>query len=156
MRRISVFVIMMIIIVLADNKVNAQDKGFGAGIMVGQPTGFSGKIWANEINAMDFGVGFSFAKDDNGVNLHADYLWHSFSAIQSEEKFVLYYGPGLKLKAGNSKVGTKFGIRAVLGLEWMASQSPIDVFLEIAPLFYVAPGTQFKVDAAFGARYYFN
>ena len=76
MRRISVFVIMMIIIVLADNKVNAQDKGVGAGIMIGQPTGFSGKIWANEINALDFGVGFSFAKDDNGVNLHADYLWH--------------------------------------------------------------------------------
>jgi hypothetical protein len=156
MKRLPVFLLIMIFIVFADINIKAQDKGFGAGIMIGQPTGFSGKIWANELNAMDFGVGFSFAKDDNGVNLHADYLWHSFSGIQSEEKFVLYYGPGLKLKAGNSKVGTKFGFRAVLGLEWMASQTPLDVFLEIAPLLYVAPGTQFKIDAAFGARYYFN
>lgn len=156
MKRGSVFVIMILFTLLAAAGTRAQDKGFGVGIMIGQPTGFSFKHWASPTNAMDFGVGFSFAKDDSGVNLHADYLWHSFTAIQSSEKFVLYYGPGLKLKTGNDRVGTKFGLRSELGLEWMASSTPLDVFMEIAPVFYIGQGSQFKIDAAFGARYYFN
>ena len=80
----------------------AQDKGVGVGVIIGQPTGFSVKPWLNEKNALDFGLGFSFAKDDNRIHIHADYLWHSFNAIRSTQKFVLYYGPGLKIKTGTS------------------------------------------------------
>lgn len=155
MRKLPVFVIMVLFTLITGTKSEAQDKGFGAGVMIGQPTGFSAKYWRSEINAIDFGLGFSFAKDDNGVHLHADYLWHSFNAIQSNEKFVLYYGPGLKLVTGKNN-DARLGIRGVLGLEWMASQIPIDVFMEIAPVLNFVPGTGFKIDAAFGARYYFN
>jgi hypothetical protein len=154
MKKLSVFVIILFFTLLAETKIQAQDKGFGAGIMVGQPTGFSAKNWVNEINAIDFGLGFSFAKDEGGVHIHADYLWHSFTAIQATEKFVVYYGPGLKLKTGKNN-DAQLGIRGVLGLDWMSSQMPIDVFMEIAPVFNFVPGTGFKIDAAFGARYYF-
>ena len=132
----------------------AQDKGLGVGIIIGQPTGFSVKSWLNPQNALDFGLGFSFAKNDNTAHIHADYLWHSFTAIQATEKFVVYYGPGLKLKTGKNN-DAQLGIRGVLGLDWMSSQMPIDVFMEIAPVFNFVPGTGFKIDAAFGARYYF-
>ncbi len=134
----------------------AQDKGLGVGVIIGQPTGFSVKSWLNENNAIDFGLGFSFAKNDSRVHIHADYLWHSFTAIHSTEKFVLYYGPGLKLKTGKHNEDAVLGIRGVLGLEWMARTAPIDVFLEVAPVMELVPGTGFNMDAGFGARYYFQ
>lgn len=134
----------------------AQDKGLGVGVIIGQPTGFSVKSWLNPQNALDFGLGFSFAKNDNRVHIHADYLWHSFSAIHSTEKFVLYYGPGLKLKTGRSNEDAVLGIRGVIGIEWMARTAPVDIFLEIAPVMNVVPGTGLDMDAGFGARYYFE
>jgi hypothetical protein len=30
--------------------ISAQSKGFGAGIIVGEPTGISGKYWVSSIN----------------------------------------------------------------------------------------------------------
>jgi hypothetical protein len=134
---------------------NAQNKGFGIGLMIGQPTGFAAKNWMNGNNALDFALGFSFARNYSGVNMHSDYLWHSYNAIQSSEKFVLYYGPGLSLRTGKDGNG-QFGIRGELGLEWMSHSAPIDVFIEIAPVFNFIATTGFNVDASFGARYYFE
>ena len=134
----------------------AQDRGVGVGVIIGQPTGFSVKPWLNEKNALDFGLGFSFAKDDNRIHINADYLWHSFSPIQSTQKFVLYYGPGLKIKTGKSNEDAVLGFRGVIGVAWMARTVPIDVFLEIAPVFNFVPGTGFNMDAGFGARYFFE
>lgn len=133
----------------------AQERGFGVGVIIGQPTGFSAKSWINQTNALDFGLGFSFAKDDNRIHIHSDYLWHSYNIIQSTEKFALYYGPGLKLRTGKNN-DAQLGIRGVLGLAWMSSKVPLDVFLEVAPVLNFIPGTGFKMDAGFGARYYFE
>jgi hypothetical protein len=135
--------------------INAQNKAFGIGLMIGQPTGFTAKNWMNGNNALDFALGFSFARNYSGVNMHSDYLWHSYNAIQSSEKFVLYYGPGLSLRTGKNGNG-QFGIRGELGLEWMSHSAPIDVFIEIAPVFNFIATTGFNVDAGFGARYYFE
>ena len=134
----------------------AQDKGFGIGIILGQPTGFSVKSWTNEKNALDFGLGFSFAKDDNRIHIHADYLWHSFGAINSTERFVLYYGPGLKIKTGKHNEDAVLGIRGVFGVAWIAHNAPVDIFFELAPVMNFVPGTGFNMDAGFGARYYFE
>lgn len=145
--------VLMFLVLNVSNK--AQDKGFGVGVIIGQPTGFSAKNWINSVNAIDFGLGFSFAKDDNRVHIHSDYLWHNYSLIQSTERFALYYGPGLKLRTGKSN-DAELGVRGVLGLEWLSQRIPLDVFIEVAPVFNFVPGTGFKMDAGFGARYYFQ
>ena len=151
------FLVIAAILMFLAPSIFAQDKGLGVGVIVGQPTGFSVKSWLNEKNALDFGLGFSFAKNDNNVHIHADYLWHSFSAINSPtQKFVLYYGPGLKIRTGKSNVDAELGIRGVIGIAWMAHTVPIDVFLEVAPVLEFVPGTGFNMDAGFGARYYFE
>jgi hypothetical protein len=153
MKRLVALSIGVFIFFAAPN--NAQNKGFGIGIMIGQPTGFAAKNWMNGDNALDFALGFSFARNYSGVNMHSDYLWHSYNAIQSTEKFVLYYGPGLSLRTGKNGNG-QFGIRGELGLEWMSHSVPIDVFIEIAPVFNFIASTDFGIDAGFGARYYFE
>src|SRR5512141_800410 len=83
----------------------AQDHGFGLGVILGEPTGFSAKLWTSPVNAFDFGLGFSIGGDrigkfngsyDGGsrTHFHMDYLWHSFDAIYTDINLPVYYGVG--------------------------------------------------------------
>ncbi|MBI3766102.1 MAG: hypothetical protein HY277_06330, partial [Ignavibacteriales bacterium] len=41
----------------------SQDRGFGIGILIGEPTGVSVKGWLNATNAIDAGVAWSFVRE---------------------------------------------------------------------------------------------
>jgi hypothetical protein len=150
------------------NRLYAQTNGVGAGIIIGGPTGISGKFWTSNSNAIDlslgwsnsgawtrFGTGYVYYSTETLFHFNADYVWHSFHVIESRERFPLYYGVGLHFDDGNT-VPTAFGVRAVGGIEWMPRTVPLDIFLEIAPVFYMSPTTGMGMDAGFGARYFFN
>jgi len=141
----------------------AQDhRNFGLGVMVGEPSGLSAKLWTSADNAFDFGLGWSLRGDrvDNGVNegsrthFHMDYLWHSFNTISSTERFPLYYGIGGRINSGGGFEST-LAIRGVFGVAWMPRKAPVDVFFELVPSFQVSSSSGLAVDGAFGARYYF-
>lgn len=135
----------------------AQERKFGLGVMIGEPTGISAKLWTSNSNAFDFGLGWSVigrgTNSSNRVYLHADYLWHAWNVIHSTERFPLYYGIGGRLRSGGNE--GSIAVRGVVGLAWMPRQTPIDIFLEVAPSFQLTPSTGIVVDAALGARYYF-
>ena len=135
----------------------AQDRPFGFGVMVGEPTGFSAKLWTSNSNAFDFGLGWSIIGKGNdsgsGINIHADYLWHAWNAVNSTEQLPLYYGIGGRFRGGGNE--GSFAVRGVLGIAWMPRQTTIDIFLEAAPSIELTPSTGLAVDAAVGVRYYF-
>lgn len=143
----------------------AQDHGFGLGIMLGEPTGLSAKLWTSHDNAFDFGLGVGVGGDrikyngyyDNGsrIHFHMDYLWHSFNAISSTERFPLYYGIGGRYNSGGGYEGS-LGVRGVFGIAWFPHAIPIDVFLELVPVFQITPLTGLGIDAAIGIRYFFQ
>jgi hypothetical protein len=89
------------------NNSFAQERRFGLGFMVGEPTGLSAKLWTSQTKALDFGLGLSaFGNRNNSgtlVHFHMDYLWHSFNAIKSADRFPIYYGIGGRFndKSGN-------------------------------------------------------
>lgn len=136
---------------------NAQERKFGLGVMIGEPTGFSAKLWTSNSNAFDFGLGWSVIgkSNDSGnrIHIHADYLWHAWNAIRSSDRFPLYYGIGGRFKGGENE--GSLAVRGVLGIAWMPRQTPIDIFLEVAPSLELTPSTGFAIDAALGVRYYF-
>lgn len=132
----------------------AQGKGFGVGVVLGEPTGLSGKYWLENGNALDFGLGYSFSSSNSRVNLHADYLVHNYGAIKSAEKFVLFYGGGARIKTSDNE-SASLGIRGVIGIDWFIKNDPIDVFMEVAPIFDIAPSTSFDLDAGIGVRFFF-
>jgi len=143
----------------------AQDRGFGLGVILGEPTGFSGKLWTSPINAIDFGLGLSIGGDrvgkyngsyDGGSRLHVhmDYLWHSFDAIQTELALPIYYGVGGRLSSG-AGYNTSLAVRGVFGVAWLPAQAPFDFFLELAPTLQVTAPAGFGMEAGIGARYYF-
>ncbi len=145
---------------------NAQNRKFGLGVIVGEPTGLSAKLWTSEKNAFDFGLGWSLGGDRiskydgsyNGgsrVHFHMDYLWHSFDAISSTERFPLYYGIGGRINTG-AGYNSSTAVRGVLGIAWLPHDTPIDVFIEIVPSLQLSSSTGFAIDAGLGARYFFE
>jgi hypothetical protein len=143
----------------------AQDRSFGLGVIVGEPTGISAKLWTSPGNAFDFGLGWSIGGDrigkfkgtyDGGsrIHFHMDYLWHAFDAIRSSERFPLYYGIGGRVNSG-AGYDASVAVRGVIGIAWMPRQTPLDVFLEVVPSLQLTSSTGFGLDAGIGARYYF-
>ena len=150
---------------LAQQREFGFGKNFGLGVIVGEPTGISAKLWTSNDTAFDFGLGWSMGGDRIGrydgfynggsrVHFHMDYLWHSFDAIRSTERFPLYYGLGGRLNNG-AGYNSSLAVRGVLGIAWLPLGTPIDVFLELVPSLQLTSTTGFGVDAGFGARYFF-
>ncbi len=132
----------------------SQSRGFGLGIILGEPTGISAKYWTTGSTAFDFGLGYSFEKNSK-VHLHADYLFHIKNIFNSQEDIALYYGPGARLRlvdVGDSRLGFRFDV----GLVWIPRNAPIDVLIEIAPLLDIIPETDFSINGGLGVRYFFN
>lgn len=131
----------------------AQDRGFGLGVIIGEPTGISGKQWLNGTNAIDGGLAWSF-RSSGFFHLHADYLWHFPDAIKSQERFVLYAGVGGRF--GATKGDATLGVRIVGGIAFWPRETPIDVFLELAPILDLAPATEISANGGIGVRFFFN
>jgi len=165
MKNILLSSLALFIVIALAKPVAAQDHGFGLGIVLGEPTGLSAKLWTSRINAFDFGLGVGLGGDrikykgvyDNSgrVHFHMDYLWHSFNAISSTERFPLYYGFGGRFNTGGGYDGS-FGVRGVVGIAWLPRSTPIDVFFELVPVFQVTPLTGLGIDAGLGIRYFFQ
>lgn len=130
----------------------AQDKGFGLGIIIGEPTGVSFKYWLHSSGAIDGAAAWSFI-DEGAFHIHADYILHNFDLIKVPEgRLPFYYGIGGRIKASHD---ARIGVRVPLGLAYLMTRAPVDIFFEIVPILDLAPKTDFKINAAIGARYYF-
>ncbi len=129
----------------------AQEKGFGAGIILGEPTGISAKYWINEQAAFDIGVAYSFFSANKSVSLHSDYLFHLSPIFIKKQKLLPYYGYGVRIHL-TKKIS--IGARGVVGLAWIYLPKSSDVFFELAPVFCFLPKTNLSFDVSLGARYY--
>ncbi|HNQ13309.1 MAG TPA: hypothetical protein PKH65_08060 [Bacteroidia bacterium] len=129
-----------------------QVGGFGAGIIIGEPTGLSGKLFMSERNAVDFALAWSFA-DDAALHLHSDYLVHNYDLIHvSYGKLPLFYGIGGRLKLADK---SRLGLRVPVGLAYLFDEDPFEVFIELVPLLDLIPVTSFTINGGIGVRYYF-
>jgi len=159
MNKFYLILVALCMLLLTVQESSGQDRKFGLGVMLGEPTGLSAKLWTSNNNALAFGLGWSayhHRHDNRGtrIHVHMDYLWHSHDKIQSSEPFVIHYGVGARFKDRGGDSGS-LAIRGVGGVNWLPRNTPIDVFLELAPSLELTPSTGFGLDAALGARYYF-
>lgn len=145
-----------------------QSSGFGAGIILGEPTGISLKGWIGGDRAIDGAIAWSL-HEHSYFSIHADYLFHNMELIEvGKGKMPLYYGPGLRLRTwsghhywrhGHWYDGddgrTGLGIRFPVGLAYLPAKAPVDIFLELVPGLDLVPATDFDMNGAIGARYWF-
>jgi hypothetical protein len=149
----------------------AQAVGRSAlGIMVGEPSGLSGKLWLDASHAVDAGLAYSL---NDFLLLQGSYLVH-FGALSEQLKasepalrqIRPYIGIGgilffSMLDSGSERSGfrqngddTGLALRIPLGLEWMSSK--LGVFAELAPGIGILPSTFTVMGGSVGVRYYFQ
>ncbi len=129
------------------------ENRFGAGLMFGEPIGLTLKYWVNETFAVDGGLGASFHRED-GLQLHSDALWHVFGSHHCPHGLLSpYIGVGGRAKFQDGD--DRFGVRVPIGVSYMLDRSPVDMFLEIAPVLDVEPSVQGSFNVAAGARFWF-
>jgi hypothetical protein len=131
----------------------AQDRGFGLGVILGEPTGLSGKYWVSGTNAVDAGMAWSF-KDPGFFHIHADYLWHFPIQTGSVKQFALYTGVGGRIGARSED--PLVGIRIVGGIAFWPKDTPLDLFLEFAPVVDLVPATELSAQGGLGIRFFFR
>lgn len=154
---------------LSLSRTIAQDSGFGLGVMAGDPTGISGKVWIANDRAIDFGMAWGLWHGGY-LHLHADHLFHQMDLIDvGAGRMPLYFGPGLRMRTwSNGRYwhrgryhdhdGTRvgLGVRFPVGVAYLVDEFPVDIFLELAPTLNLVPATYLDLDASLGVRYYFR
>lgn len=145
-----------------DDNARGADKGtLGVGIIVGEPTGVTAKLYIKDDQAIQAAVGSAFI--GGGLQLHADYVFHPY-ILQSRPSFVLpvYFGPGVRLidyTNGRDSSSFAIGARLVGGLLFDFKNVPLDVFFEVAGVleyeFKDGEGGGLALNAGAGIRYYF-
>ena len=126
----------------------------GLGMMIGEPTGISFKHWTSRKNAFDAGFAWSFAGRGEELHIHVDYLWHT--PLRSSDPAVrrtdFYIGVGGRVRFEND---SRVGARVPLGLVHFIKDTPLDVFIEVAPIMDLAPETELSANGGLGLRYFF-
>lgn len=167
MKACMVVVLVAGLVAAAGGSAAAQpvEKGaFGIGLILGEPTGVSAKLYLDDETAVQAAVGSAFI--GGGLQVHGDYLWHPW-ILEERDSFVLlaYVGPGVRfIYYDQGRDGSDFvavGARGVGGVVFDFKEIPLDVFAEVAGVaewqFGDDPDNGFAlaINAGAGARYYF-
>lgn len=125
----------------------------GAGIVVGEPTGITAKVWFTETG---FGIDAAAAwrlSDDSSFHLQADALFH-LALIETEggRYIVPYVGAGFTNRLSRDP---RLGLRVPVGLSLLPFRTlPLEFFAEIAPGVGLWPETDADLEFGLGARFY--
>jgi len=132
----------------------------GLGLIIGSPTGFSGKYLMSRSSAIEVNAGWSFLSNP-GVHVTGDYQ-HLFGGVVRDEygnpleTVIPYLGIGGRFRIrDNANNGTDFyiGVRMGGGIEYLLGK--IGLFLELYPVVNIIPETDFDFEGGLGGRYYF-
>lgn len=162
--------LLILSIITAGHKASAAGRNFGAGLVIGEPTGLTGKVFLNSEEAIDFGMAFAFS---DYALFYGDYLFHFPDGFGHAEQFIAqltpyvgigamvlffnsnYYGPDKKYSRVANSTSAGFGVRIPLGIEWKPAKPPLGVFVELVPGIGLVPGTFGFIGGGIGVRYYF-
>jgi len=153
----------------ADDDAPSGEKGrpaekgtLGVGIILGEPTGITAKLYLKDDQAIQAAAGAAFVA--NGLQIDGDYVFHPW-ILQDQDTFVLpvYLGPGVRFidYSGGSNGSSHFaaGLRAVGGMLFDFKNVPLDAFIEIAGVleydFKSGNGVALGLNLGAGVRYYF-
>ncbi len=132
----------------------AADNNLGFGVILGDPTGITGKYFLSEESAIDAGAGWKTSGDDR-IHIYGDYLYHINDLFDiGAGTLPLFFGAGLRFISIEDDED-EFGIRLPVGLEYVFPKLPIRIFGEIVPVLDLTPDTEFELDGGVGIRYFF-
>ena len=145
------FALGILLLTLLTFSLHAEANNLGLGIILGEPTGLSGKMYLSGNTAIDAAASWSFRNDN--FYFHADYLRHFPGLLGRDlEPLTPYAGLGGLLYVHEDPM---LGVRFPLGLSLFIPDTQFEVFLELGPGLLLIPETDFDFTGGIGARYYF-
>lgn len=130
-----------------------RDGDVGLGIILGEPTGVSFKMWTGKTVAFDAGAAWSFVNNGTFFQLHGDLLFHNFDLFRVDKgKMALYYGFGGRVKFA---ADTLVSLRVPVGISYEFPKTSIELFFEVVPMLDIVPATEVGIAGGAGFRYYF-
>lgn len=129
------------------------------GVVLGAPTGLSGKVGLGGNRSVDGVLAYSFA-DDLTLEFHADYLVENIHAfhINAPSPIMLYFGIGGRVAVidkGRHDGDLSIGPRIPVGVNYKMVNPNLEFFGEIALDVDVIPDTNADAEAGVGLRYRF-
>jgi STE24 endopeptidase len=165
LRKFALLAIGLLLTSLSARAGIPEPRQTGVGVVLGEPTGLSGKLWRDRKHAFDAAFAYSF---DDFLLVSGDYLFHFDSSLQADFKpYVgiggLFYVSTLSDKHrrhgfGDDGTAAGIGLRIPLGIEWLSRdpELPIGVYLEVVPGVGIVPNSFGFIEGGIGARYYFH
>lgn len=153
-RPILLLLISLLLALLLTGIAGAQESDdiIGAGIVLGEPTGITAKVWGEGGLAADAAVAWSFL-GDSSLYIHTNALYHFRVIDTATDNFITpYVGGGVSFRFEDD---LNMGLRIPVGVSWLLSVLPVEIFAEIAPGVGLIPETDFELGAGLGARFYF-
>lgn len=145
----------VILCLAAVQSLGAQVKQFGIGVIIGAPTGLSGKYWTTpRTEAIQGYVGGGFG----GVTIGVDYLFHSNAFNNSNLPF--YYGPGAFIGSAGlggpryDKNSLGLGLRFMFGADYLFPNNPFDIAFEVGPALILSPLVGLGLEGGLAFRFY--
>lgn len=146
----------------AQGSVSRRGGEFGLGLIIGDPTGISGKYFLSQELAIDGALGFGFIGGRH-TKLQSDLLWHFGVQRWPAAGLDLYVGVGPTLAFHDHHHHNDdhhnnelwIGVRGPFGAALSFNNAPFDVFLEIAAELWLVQHANLDLDAALGVRYWF-
>jgi hypothetical protein len=132
----------------------AATRGIGAGLMLGEPTGGTLKLWVDQDEAWVFGFGVSFLRDPS-FQAQADYVLHIFEIGRElgVPQMPVYAGLGGRLN-GPEDGKLEAGIRLPVGISYFFEKDQVEVFAELVPVLNLAPELRGDLNFGVGLRFY--
>lgn len=130
-----------------------QDRNIGVGVMLGEPAGLTFKRWTGANDALALGTAWSF-RGDTDLHIHLDYLRHDFQVLEvSPGSMPVFYGIGGRVSLGTAD---HVGARIPVGISYIFEDTPLEIYLEIAPIVDLLPETAISANGNMGIRFYLN
>jgi len=131
-----------------------ETDDFGLGLILGDPTGVSGKYMLSPDMAVDGAIGFGIIGGDH-LHIHSDLLWQFDILHGPAGSLDIYLGVGPTLAINRGKTDLMLGARGPVGISFLFRRVPLDIFLELALGLFIVEEVDLDLDAAIGIRYWF-
>ncbi len=155
-----------VILPMLHSPAGLAQHNFGAGVVIGDPTGLTAKYYRDKKNAVDLALSFGGGRN---VYLHSSWLWLREKLFNIDEYPVnWYFGFGGRFFVADhghrhgpfghhdhDDEDTHFAARAPFGLRMNFTDPRAEIFSEISFAMDVVPAMDFDLDFGIGARYYF-
>jgi hypothetical protein len=136
---------------------------FGLGVIIGSPTGVSGKYTFASDRAIDGALAWDLG--DDHIHFHGDYLWLKNRGIRLDSVALdWFFGIGGRLvlfsdndndRRDDDDDDFSLGVRAPIGIGYTFNDPRIEVFGEAALILDLIEETDVDLDGGIGARFHF-